>query len=78
MRKAYLATGHHLTKKLADSNVIFPISKAELLNKVGEEIIKVDFDKCVSIKEYCSNISIDYFNNKEQFFCALNASNIVY
>jgi hypothetical protein len=76
MGKYYMATEHHVVRALDAGQIGFPISKKDLLAKVGNAEIRVDFDRKVSLSEYCGNIKIDYFENKSQFFCALTASHV--
>ncbi len=76
MKKAYVATGHHLTKKLAEYGIVFPTSKEEIIDKLDGVMLQVDFDHSISVNEYCSQIPIEYFDNKDEFFCALNSSKI--
>lgn len=74
MDKPYRATTHNLVKALDKAMVQFPTTKEELFNKVSGIEIGVGFDKKMLVTDYCKNISIDYFENKAQFFCALVAS----
>lgn len=74
MGKYYGAAMHNVVKALAESGVVFPIGKKELLEKAGACEIGVDFGKKIPLAEFCGNIRIDYFENKCQFFCALGAS----
>ena len=47
------------------------------LEKVGEDTVQTDFDKVITMNEYCKNIKIDSFVNKAQFFNALFRANLV-
>ena len=47
------------------------------LEKVGEYTVQTDFDKVITMNEYCKNIKIDSFVNKAQFFNALFRANLV-
>jgi hypothetical protein len=78
MKKYYMAAAHHTVRLLESANIQFPISKADLLAKVGEKEVQVDFDKKITMNEYCKNIKLESFANKAQFFNALNGSNISY
>jgi len=42
---------------------------------VGKSLIRVDFDKSITMEEYCKDIKIDKFENKCQFFNALIGAN---
>ena len=75
MKKFYLASSHNVIKALAASGVGFPISKKSLIEKAGSAQIQVDFDKKITLEEYCKDIKISEFENKCQFFNALLGSN---
>jgi|GEM_PF-408930 len=74
MQKFYLAANHNVIRLFQKNRICFPITKKELLDKAGNENIQIDFDKTVTLAEYCENIKIDSFANKSQFFCALIGS----
>ena len=75
MEKYYMAAAHNVVRVLESGEIAFPISKKDLLAKVGEAELQIDFDKKISMSAYCGNIKIDDFENKAQFFCALIAAN---
>lgn len=75
MRKFYLAAGHNVIRTFSKADVSFPITKKELLDKAGKSMIQVDFDKSITLEEYCRDIKIDKFDNKCQFFNALIGAN---
>ncbi|MDR1430865.1 MAG: hypothetical protein LBI99_01955 [Propionibacteriaceae bacterium] len=74
MQKFYTAQAHNVIRAFDRTGVAFPITKKELLAKAGAEKIKVDFDKTITLEEYCSGITLDAFENKSQFFNALIGS----
>jgi len=74
MQKFYLAASHNVIRAFSEAEVGFPISKKELLDKAGKSMIQIDFDKTISLEEYCKDIKIDSFENKSQFFNALIGS----
>jgi len=74
MQKFYLAASHNVIRAFSKAEVGFPISKKELLDKAGKSMIQIDFDKTISLEEYCKDIKIDSFENKSQFFNALIGS----
>ena len=74
MNKFYLASNHNVIKALAASGVCFPISKKSLIDKAGSAQIQIDFDKKITLEEYCKDIKISEFENKCQFFNALLGS----
>ena len=74
MQKFYLAAGHNIIRAFSREKVGFPISKKALLDKAGKSMIQIDFDKTISLEEYCKDIKIDSFENKSQFFNALIGS----
>jgi hypothetical protein len=75
MKKYYLATDHNVVRVLDAGKIGFPISKNDLLAKVGGVEVQVDFDKKANMSDLCANIKINNFENKSQFFCALAAAN---
>jgi hypothetical protein len=70
-----MAAAHNVVRALDAGGIGFPISKKDLLARVGATEVRVDFDKKISLSAYCDNIRIDHFENKAQFFCALTAAN---
>ncbi|MDR1916812.1 MAG: hypothetical protein LBQ58_09590 [Synergistaceae bacterium] len=74
MKKFYLASSHNIIRAFSKTGVSFPISKKELLEKAGNAEIQVDFDKKITLAEYCKDIKINDFENKSQFFNALIGS----
>ena len=76
MKKYYMAAAHNTVRVLEKGNINFPISKADLLKKVGECKVQVDFDKVLTMNEYCKGIKIDSFADKAQFFNALFGANL--
>jgi len=75
MQKFYNTASHNVIRAFSKANVSFPISKKDLLEKAGSALIQVDFDKTVTMEEYCKEIKVDKFENKSQFFNALIGSN---
>jgi hypothetical protein len=75
MQKFYVAAGHNVIRALSKANIGFPISKKELLDRAGKASVQVDFNKSITLADYCKNIKIDAFENKAQFFNALIGSN---
>ncbi|MGL6199195.1 MAG: hypothetical protein ACRC3H_09720 [Lachnospiraceae bacterium] len=74
MQKFYTASSHNIIRAFSKSGIGFPISKKELLDKAGKSMIQIDFDKTITLEEYCKDIKIDGFENKSQFFNALIGS----
>lgn len=77
MKKYYMGAVHNTVRALEKGVISFPIGKADLLKKVGEYTVQTDFDKVITMNEYCKNIKIDSFVNKAQFFNALFRANLV-
>lgn len=76
MKKLYTATMHNVVKLLDKEGISFPVSKKELLDKTGKNEVQTDFDKVITLDEFCKNIKLDRFENKSQFFNALIGSNL--
>ena len=77
-KKYYMAAAHNTVRLLEAADISFPISKKDLLSKVGSKEVQIGYDEKITMDEYCKNIEIDSFENKSQFFCALNGSNCCY
>jgi len=75
MQKFYTAANHNVIRLFQKENIGFPITKKVMLDKVGKSMVQIDFDKSITIEEYCKDIKIDKFDNKCQFFNALIGSN---
>jgi hypothetical protein len=75
MQKFYVAAGHNVIRAFSKANIGFPITKKELLDRAGTAAIQVDFNKSITLADYCKNIKLDKFENKAQFFNALIGSN---
>jgi hypothetical protein len=69
-----MAAMHHVVKALEANGVSFPISKADLLNKAGAAKIKTDWESFTTIGDLISNVKIDNFENKAQFFNSITAA----
>ncbi|MDR0886629.1 MAG: hypothetical protein LBN22_09830 [Clostridiales Family XIII bacterium] len=74
----YMAGMHHVVKAFEAAGVTFPISKADLLAKVGDADIQVDYASTIKFSDLSKNIKQDAFVNKAQFFNALGGSNTVF
>jgi len=75
MQKFYTAANHNVIRLFQKENISFPMTKKVMLDKIGKSMVQVDFDKSITIEEYCKDIKIDTFANKCQFFNALIGSN---
>ena len=71
MKKYYMAAVHNAVRILEAGDISFPITKADLLEVVGDK------NKVITMKEYCKNIKSDHFANKAQFFNALFGAQLV-
>ena len=69
--KPYVAGVHFITKALAD--VEYPISKNELINKVGLKEIQVDWNEKKTMRQLIEPIKIDKFETAASLFNALIA-----
>lgn len=76
MKKYYMAAAHNTVRILGKNDISFPISKADLLDVVGECKVQTDFEKVITMNEYCKNIKVSHFVNKAQFFNALLGANL--
>ena len=71
MKNLFAATQHYVVLALRNKGVAFPTTKDDLLAKAGNELIRVDWDKSVPLKELCQGIQLKNYVNKAQFFNAL-------
>lgn len=60
---------HLLHKRMAD--ISYPISKQEILDQIGKEIVKVDVDQYLSVQEIIAPIHQETFSCASEFYCAL-------
>ncbi|WP_455193698.1 hypothetical protein [Eubacterium ramulus] len=60
---------HLLHKRMAD--ISYPISKQEILDQIGNEIVKVDVDQYLSVQEIIAPIHQETFSCASEFYCAL-------
>jgi hypothetical protein len=75
MRKFYVASSHNVVKALSAAGISFPTSKKSLFDKAGKSQLQVDFDRTITLEEYCKDIKAVEFVNRAQFFNALIGSN---
>lgn len=68
----YLLGTHYMV--IAMRPITFPISKEEIINKVGDKKIRTSPDGYTDFKEILQKIPLDYFSCAAEFYCALNAS----
>ena len=59
----------HISKRMA--NVAYPISKQEILEQIGDEIVKVDMEHYLSVREIIAPIRQETFSCAAEFYCAL-------
>jgi len=74
MQKYYTAQSHNVIHALSRGGISFPITKKALMEKAGDQKVQVDFDKTITLEEYCADITLEAFENKSQFFNALIGS----
>ena len=53
------------------ANVSYPISKQEILEQIGDEIVKVDMEHYLSVREIIAPIRHETFSCAAEFYCAL-------
>lgn len=71
-KDAYPALFHYLHKGIAD--VSFPITKGELLQRIGDRTVFVDWDKTVPLRVFVEPIPQDSFSCAADFYCMLIAA----
>jgi len=70
--KPYVAGIHFITQALAD--VDYPISKNDLIGRVGATEIQMDWNEKKTMKELLGPIKLDRFETAASLFNALNAA----
>jgi len=70
--KPYVAGVHYITKALAD--VDYPISKNDLIGRVGATEIQMDWNEKKTMKELLDPVELDKFENAASLFNALAAT----
>lgn len=68
----YLLTGHYVA--IAMRPITFPATKAEIIEKVGDEPIRTSPDGCTPFRELLAKVTLDEFSCAAEFYCAFNAS----
>lgn len=68
----YLLGTHYMV--IAMRPITFPATKVEIIEKVGEEMIRTAEDNFTPFKNILSKIPLDSFSCAAEFYCALNAS----
>lgn len=70
--KPYVAGFHFITKALAE--IDYPISKKDLLSRVGAREIQMDWKEKKTLKELIEPIKLDRFETAASLFNALTAA----
>ncbi|MBP3464804.1 MAG: hypothetical protein KIG21_02610 [Angelakisella sp.] len=68
----YMLTLHYIV--LAMREVTFPITKAELLEKVGDKMIRTGPDSYTPFSEIIKKMPMDEFSCAAEFYCNHSAS----
>ena len=68
----YMLTLHYIV--LAMREVTFPITKAELLEKVGDKMIRTGPDSYTPFSEIITKMTMDEFSCAAEFYCNHSAS----
>lgn len=68
----YMLTLHYIV--LAMREVTFPITKAELLEKVGDKMIRTGPDSYTPFSEIIQKMPMDEFSCAAEFYCNHSAS----
>lgn len=68
----WLLTNHYLVIAMRD--VRYPISKAELIEQIGQVEIPTGYDQVSTIESIIARLPLDYYRNAAEFFCNISAS----
>lgn len=69
MSKDFLLESHYIAKAI--DGIIFPISKADIIDKYGEKDIKVSNDNNLKLKKIIDKIQIQEFNSAAELYSAI-------
>jgi hypothetical protein len=70
----YTSDLHNFHKSLAKSGVVFPATKAEIIEALGDVKIQVDHDSFIEAAENVKRMPIDDFPNAAAFYSSYMAS----
>lgn len=68
----YMLTVHYMV--LAMRDIRFPITKAELLERVGDKLIRTGPDSFTPFREILQKLPLDSFSCAAEFYCSHSAS----
>lgn len=68
----YMLTVHYMV--LAMRDIRFPITKAELLERVGDKLIRTGSDSFTPFREILQKLPLDSFSCAAEFYCSHSAS----
>lgn len=68
----YMLTVHYMV--LAMRDIRFPITKAELIDRVGERMIRTSPDGYTPFREILQKLPLDSFSCAAEFYCNHSAS----
>ena len=54
--------------------ITFPATKAQIIERVGDEMIPTSPDGCTPLRELVKKIPLERFGCAAEFYCAFNAS----
>jgi hypothetical protein len=70
----YTADLHNFHKALGKAGVVFPATKAEIIEALGDTQIQIDFDAFVKASSNVRRLPIDSFPNAAAFYNCYIAS----
>ena len=68
----YMLTVHYMV--LAMRDIRFPITKAELIDRVGDRMIRTSPDGYTPFREILQKLPLDSFSCAAEFYCNHSAS----
>lgn len=68
----YMLTVHYMV--LAMRDIRFPITKAELIDRVGDRMIRTSPDGCTPFREILQKLPMDSFSCAAEFYSNHSAS----
>ena len=70
MKRNCTAEPHFMMKAVSKAGIIFPVSKAECIEKAGDIQVKVDFDAYEPLAFILERMAPEFFENASHFYNA--------
>ena len=71
---AFCSGNHVFWKAVSKAGVLFPTTKKEIIEKLGDVEVQVSDDTFVKAASIVNNLPIDSFENGSEFWCAVTSA----